>query len=305
MLNMQSRVSLHRQALARGVEFITQQPMTSLMTVLMLSLVLVLVALFWNVSSSINQLTSTWQNNGHILLYLKVPTEAQEAHNLLTKVQATKGVQSAVLNTPQQGLDVLQQQDGMRDILLFLPDNPLPFVIDVVPATSIDTPARLETLYQQLKTYPQIDEASLDLAWMKRLFTLLHFFSHLLNGINVLLALAVILITGNTLRLMIRDRADEMQVFKLIGANDMYIMRPFLYSGAAYGLMAALLAWVCVNSVVVALNQKLNQLLSGYAFDYHVPILTFSQTCLLLLSASLLGWLGARLSARVVLSGAA
>lgn len=305
MLNMKSRVSLHRQALERSIQFITRQPMTSMMTVLMLSLVLVLVALFWNVSSSINQLTSTWQNNGHILLYLNVPTEPQEAQKLLKKVQATTGVQSALLNTPQQGLDVLKQQDGMHDILLFLPDNPLPFVIDVVPAASIDTPARLEVLYQQLKAYPQIDEASLDLAWMKRLFTLLHFFSHLLNGINVLLALAVVLITGNTLRLMIRDRADEMQVFKLIGANDMYIMRPFLYSGIAYGVMAALLAWICVNSLVVVLNQKLNQLLSGYALDYHVSMLTFSQTCLLLMGAGLLGWVGARLSARVVLSAAA
>lgn len=301
MLNMKSKVSMHQMAMKRSMQLVTKKPLTSMMTVLMLALMLVLTAVFWHASSALHQFTSKWQNNGHILMYLKVPTEPQDASRLLSQIQTIPGVASASLITPEQGLELLQQQESMQDILSFLPNNPLPFVVDVVPAMSIDTPAQLEALYQQLKAYSAVDEASLDLAWMQRLFAVFHCVSNMLTGINVLLALAVILITGNTLRLIIKDRADEMRVFKWVGAGDGFIMRPFLYLGVFYCFLAALFAWIFVGVLVFVLNQKLHQLLEAYSLDFHVSTLSVDQSLFLLTGASILGWIGARLSVRVIL----
>ncbi len=301
MKKLKAKVSLHRQALRRSNQFITQQPMTSIMTTLMLALVLVLCLFFWNISKAIHQLTSSWQHNGHILLYLKVPTDPLDANHLLTQIQASEGVQDAMLTTPQQGLEMLNQQDGLEDIIHDLPNNPLPFVIDVVPAVDINTPERLETLYSNLKAYPSVESASLDLAWMKHLFVLLHFLSNLLNGLNLLLAVTVILIIGSTLRLMIRDRAEEMTVYQFIGASDAYIMRPFLYSGIGYALLASILAWICVTFSLATMNQKIAHLMAAYPIHYQIPNISFAQSCVFFMVACFLGWLGAYFSTRLIL----
>ena len=301
MKKLKAKALLHRQAFSRSTHFMKQQPLTSIMTILMLALVLVLFLLFWSVSRAINQWTSSWQHNGHILLYLQVPTDPLDANHLLTQVQTTAGVQEATLTTPQQGLDLLNQEEGMQDIMRDLPNNPLPFVIDVVPAIDVDSPERLEQLYNTLKVYSSVENASLDLAWMKRLFVLLHFLSNLLNGLNVLLAVTVMLIIGNTLRLMIRDRSDEMMVYKFVGANNAYIMRPFLYSGTGYGFLAGLFACTCVGWFLSALNQKIVQFMANYPIHYQIPNISIAQSCGFLIVASFLGWLGAYFSTHLIL----
>lgn len=301
MSMLQSRVVLHRQAIQRSLHFMRHQSITSVVTILMIALVLLLCVLFGSLSTSINQLTSNWQHSGHILLYLEVPTDPQDANHLLTQIQTTAGVREATLHTPQQGLEFLHQQGNMDDAIRYLPNNPLPFVIDVIPAIHIDTPDHLEQLYRALKAYPHVEDASLDLAWMKRLFALLHGLSTVLNGLNILLAVTVVLIIGNTLRLIIRDRADEMIVFKLVGASDAYIMRPFLYSGVWYGLLAALLAAVGVDLFLSTLNQNLIQFSASYPIHFQISTISGIQVLYFLIGASVLGWLGALLPARWIL----
>ena len=50
------------------------------------------------------------------------------------------------------------------------------------------------------------------------------------------LAVAILLIVGNTIRLDIQNRSQEIEVQKLVGAANAFIRRPFLDSGAWYGL---------------------------------------------------------------------
>ena len=51
-------------------------------------------------------------------------------------------------------------------------------------------------------------------------------------------------IVGNTIRLDIQNRRDEIEVTKLVGGSDAFVRRPFLYNGFWYGLGGAVTAWV-------------------------------------------------------------
>ena len=152
----------------------------------------------------------------------------------------------------------------MQDITRYLPENPLPAVIDVIPALEVNTPVKLEQLYSQLKTIPEVEQAKLDVQWVNRLHAILGFVATLTHGLMMLLAMAVVLIIGNTLRLAIHNHYEEIQVLKLIGATDSYIVRPFLYSGIWYGLAGAILAVLLVNIVMLSLTLAANQLAAIY-----------------------------------------
>ncbi|MDP3562249.1 MAG: permease-like cell division protein FtsX [Legionellaceae bacterium] len=297
-MNMKSWIAFHKQALQQSIGFICKQPLPTLMTTVIIALTLSLASLFWIFSDAITQLTTNWQRSSHISLYLDTSVSSGEVDSLVERITTTAGVGEVNLKTPQQGLEILQAQEGMQDVMLYLPENPLPTVIDVIPAVTINTPKAIEQLFGVLKSYQHVEQAKLDIESINHLFTFLNFISKLMHALMIMLALAVVLVIGNTLRLIIQDRHDEIMVLKLIGAGDAFIMRPFLYSGIWYGLIAAILAVICVDLFVFSLNTKINQLVVYYQMHFSLSGMSIAQSILLFLIATTLGFLGARFSVK-------
>jgi cell division transport system permease protein len=213
-------------------------------------------------------------------------------------VHGIEGVGQASLKSAADGLAELTQQEGMHDIMRYLPENPLPSVIEVVPSLVTDSPAKLDLLARHLEALPQVTQAKLDMAWINRLHVILGFAANVAKALMSLLALAVVLIIGNTLRLAIHNRQEEIQILKLIGATDPFILRPFLYSGVWYGMAGAIFAVFLVNIFILSLGVAVNQLAVAYQMHYPLTGLSIRQILLLILFAIILGWLGARLSVK-------
>lgn len=275
-----------------------RKPFATLMTVIVIAIALALPALFWVFTDNISQLTAGWKRNGHISLYLQPGLTESETQQTLEQVQATKGVGQATLKSAQAGLAELTAQEGMQDIMHYLPENPLPAVIEVTPTLDIDSSANLDLLARQLGAVAKVEQTKVDMEWVGRLHTLLGFASKLSNAMLVLLALAVVLIIGNTLRLAIQNRQEEIQVLKLVGATDPFIIRPFLYSGVWYGLAGALVAIFLVNIFILSLGMVINQLTVVYQMHYPLTSLSIRQILLLVSFSIILGWIGARFSVK-------
>jgi cell division transport system permease protein len=298
----QSLLAYHLQAAIYSLNSLCRKPLATMMTVIVIAITLALPALFWVFTDNLNQLTIGWQRGGHISLYLKSGLTEADTAVLLQKVRDTVGVGQVSLKSSADGLSELTQQEGMQDIMRYLPENPLPAVIEVVPSLATDSPAKLDLLARHLETLPQITQAKLDMAWINRLHVLLGFAANVAKALMSLLALAVILIIGNTLRLAIHNRHEEIQILKLIGATDPFILRPFLYSGIWYGMAGAILAVFLVNIFILSLGVAVNQLAVAYQMHYPLTGLSMRQILLLVLFAIILGWLGARLSVKRQLS---
>ena len=107
------------------------------------------------------------------------------------------------------------------------------------------------------------------------------------------LALAVLIVIGNTIRLDIENRRDEIEVMKLIGAPSSYIRRPFLYTGLWYGLTGGVVACLLVEAGVLALVQPARQLAGLYDSQATLHGLSFDAGLLVLAAGLGLGWIGA------------
>ena len=298
LVKIRSLLAYHVQAAWASLHVFYYQPIATMMTVLVIAITLVLPTLFWVMTDNMNQLLMNWQRGGHISLYLKSPLSPAEEAMFLLRVKKIIGVEKATLISPAEGLIALQQQEGMQDMMRFLPENPLPALIEVIPTLDFNALEKLNQLYLQLKAYPQVEQAKLDIQWVGRLQAILGFISTLAHGLMILFALAVVLIIGNTLRLAIHYRHEEIEVLKLVGAKDSYILRPFLYSGIWYGLAGALMAVLLVNIFMLSLTLVVNQLARVYQMHYSLIGLSLRQIGLLVISAITLGWLGASLSVR-------
>lgn len=298
LTRLQKLLAYHMQAAINSLIDLCRQPLATAMTVIVIAITLTLPALLWVLTDNITEFTKDWERGGHISLYLDMHLPQSDSLSLLNTVQHIAGVGSAVLKTSEQGLLELQREEGMQDLMSDLPENPLPDVIDVIPSPNLNTPAELKALHARLKALPGVDDAQLDVEWVSRLHALLNISKNFTNGLIILLALTVILIIGNTLRLVINKRQEEVQVLKLIGASEQYIMRPFLYSGLWYGFGGALLALIFVSLFMLSLGLAVKELAS--AFQVHVSWfgLSFRQVCGLIVCSTFLGWLGACFSVK-------
>ncbi|RAP35636.1 cell division protein FtsX [Legionella quinlivanii] len=296
--NLKQAGAYHLQAATNSFNHLCRKPLATMMTVIVIAIALTLPTLFWVFSDNLNQLTIDWQQGGHISLYLKSNVSSDEETALLQEVRAVGGVGQASLKTANEGMQELQQQEGMHDIMKYLPENPLPAVIDVIPAVSVNNPLQVRQLFERLQSMPQVEQAKLDMEWITRLHAILGFAGKIAHALMALLASAVVLIVGNTLRLAIHHRHEEIQVLKLIGATESFILRPFLYSGIWYGLLGAIFAVLFVNIFMLSIAVAVQELASVYHMNYPLQGLSVKQAYSIVLAAILLGWLGARLSVR-------
>src|SRR5690606_41930734 len=119
---------------------------------------------------------------------------------------------------------------GLGEIVDGLHGNPRPGVLLVQPSLSGSTPAGLEALEKVLRDEALVADVRIDMQWVKRLHQFMAVAQHVVTALAALLALGVLLVVGNTIRLAIENRRDEILVVKLVGGTIAYVRRPFLYT---------------------------------------------------------------------------
>jgi len=208
-------------------------------------------------------------------------------------MRARRDVASVTLITAAQALQDFRARSGLGAAVDALGENPLPHVIEIVPAPSANSPAGLEGLRATAAAWPETDAVQLDRDWARRLEALTGFAGQLLRVTAALLALALFAIVGNTIRLEIQNRRAEIEIVRLVGGSNAFVRRPFLYLGVLYGLIAALLAWGLVAAAAQALAPPLTQLAAAYGERLAIALPGPRELGVLFGAALVLSWFGA------------
>jgi len=255
-----------------------------------LSLPAGLYLLLHNAQGLVAQLSGTPQ----ISLFLEMNAKADDIDRLRNQLEQHPAVAGAEFVPRAQALEQLKQSTGLADLIGGLPQNPLPdaFVVHPKPGDA----QALDALRGELAKLPKIGEAQLDSVWAYKLEALLEFGRVGVLILASLLSLALVAVTFNTIRLQILTQRDEIEVSRLIGATDGFIRRPFLYFGAAQGMLGGVMAWLIVTASLLLLNVQLDALAQLYASQFSLRPLSAGDSLSLLLFSAYLGWLGAWLS---------
>jgi len=246
--------------------------------------------------TNLDRLSGTWDGQASLSVFLKQSVTEQAARELVRRVQDWPEVSAVTLITPLQALDEFRQRSGFADALEALDENPLPVVLTVTPAADHSDPAAAAALQKKFQALSETELAQLDLQWVQRLAAMLDIAHRGILVISVLLALAVLLVVGNTIRLEIQNRREEIVVTKLIGATNTFIRRPFLYSGFWYGVLGAGIAWLLVETGFWLLGGPVQHLAGLYQSAFVLQTLPVRLLLTLLSGGTALGLLGAWLA---------
>lgn len=264
-----------------------RRPWATLLTVGVMAVAFVLPLGLWLALQNVGHFAGDVQQSREIDLFLKTDTPPARAQALAAGLRERTDVAAVELRTPEQGLAEFRARSGLGAALDALEGNPLPHLLVVVPRG--DDAA----LVQALQALPETDLLQHDIAWRERLAGWLGFGERLVWVLAALFGLGALLVVGNTVRLDIQSRREEIGVLQLLGASDGFIRRPFVYLGAWYGLAAGALALGLLMLAAVALREPLLALVRSYGAHFALGGLDARGAAAVLLGATAIGWLGA------------
>ncbi len=284
----------HRVVFARTLSELLENPVSSLMTWLVIGIALALPAILYVMLENVSEVSGDWGGKPRISLYLETEMTAEAARDIAVRIERETGVEATNFVSSQQALLEFQNRSGFGEVLSTLERNPLPHVIEVIPESA--DPVKLSQLISFWETLGGVDRVSVDMQWLERLFALLSFAERLVLALAIVLGLGVMLIMGNTIRLAIENRRAEIEVVKLVGGTDGFVRRPFLYLGFWYGLGGAVIAFVLLEVSLLALSGPVEVLAQSYRDDFALQGPGFAGTLMLMLVGTLLGILGSMLA---------
>jgi cell division transport system permease protein len=283
----------HAYSLLSSLGRFARQPMNHALTLCVLALALALPTLGHLSLKNLRQLSGALNQPGDISAFLQQNIGPPEAQLKKTSVQSMPGVKTVVLKTPSEALAEFRELTRFTDALSAVEDNPLPFVLVISLEKDALKSERAATLVAELRTMPDVEIVQFDQEWLLRLKSLMSLAERLVWVFGVLLGFTVLLIVGNTIRLEIQNRSDEIQITRLIGATNAFVRRPFLYSGFWFGAFGAVLATSLVLLCVHLLKTPVAQLAQSYGSALQLQTLNWLEISVLLGSGIALGWLGA------------
>lgn len=290
-------IERHVQTLVSSLGKLVRQPFATVLTVGVIGLGLALPACLYLVVLNASAVTEGIGSTVQLSVYLKIPMTAEQAQKVLRSIEARDDVLDARLVTPEEGLRQFEDMSGFGDALKALGDNPLPYAITLRPAPLFDSPQAVESLADELRTLPEIEIVQVDTEWVRRLDAILDALRQVVLLAAGLLGLGVVAIVGNTIRLDIYGRRDEIEVIKLVGGSNAFVRRPFLYSGTWYGLGGGLLAWALVAAAVGLLAGPIERVATLYASAFRLHGLGRDGILALVAGGALLGWIGSWITA--------
>ncbi len=289
----------HLGAARDSLRRLAATPLQTGMTVAVIAIALGLPTLLLQLERLAVGAVDSVDRSSDINLFFETGVERELVDSFFLDWRDDPRIGSIRLISPEQGLLEFEQYSGLGAVLDSFDRNPLPWAARIAPDPGMaGRTADLNILRATMAQERGVAEVQLDLQWLERLDAILQFMGRFSVAVGLLLALGVVLILGNTIRLTIENRRSEILVIKLVGGTDRYVSRPLLYTGFWYGMLGGLLAGLIVALVSLLIAGPVERLFYSYQAVEALQLKPDVPLFRLAAGGALLGLLGAWLSVR-------
>jgi len=255
---------------------LVRQPFASLMIVLVIAVTLALPAATNLIVKNAQSVSGSWDNALDFSVFLDKQISSADAEQLTKLIGQRADVETVELILADDALAEFKKQSGFGAAIDQLTENPLPHTLVVRPGPG-NTDASLILLQEEIGNLPETDYVQVDTEWIQRFHAILDIVRQAIGIGAALLGIAIVVIIGNTIRLDIQNRREEIEVTKLIGATNAFVRRPFLWTGFWYGLFGGLMALALVQYGLFLLKEPVARLSGLYQSNIGISSLNLTE----------------------------
>lgn len=248
---------------------------------------------------NLERLAWSWGRATAVNLYLADTLSLRDQNALLDSIRAKPEVAAANLVSPKEAMKRFRDSGAeAAGLVEGIPDAVLPATIEVDVDSHFSDLEQVEKLAQEFLTYPGIDEADYGQREFERLNDLLAALRILGVAFGIMVFAIAAFIVGNTIRIAVFARRDEIEILTLVGATADFVRAPFILEGALLGLLGGFLASGALSALerFLGLRLPLSPTLGGLDVVLLTPKLTLGLVTLGIALGATGAWVAVRRS---------
>jgi len=281
----------HAQALVSSIGQMVRAPAASFLTIMVIAISLALPLGLYIVVKNLQSLGSGYDGSRQLSVLLKTEYDEAAALDVLARLESRPDIQRLELVSRTDAADELRELLGVTDVTAGLDANPIPVTLIAEPSADFSSIEQITAIAAELKALPEVAEVILDVVWLKRLETLIALIMRAAVILAAVLGLAVLLTVGNTVRLMVLGRAQEIEVIDRVGGTPAFIRRPFLWTGLLQGLFGGVSALILAGVALFALSTRIDAVVASYEGGFSLAGIGLPAALITVAAGTLLGWL--------------
>ena len=271
-----------------------QRKFGTLLTILVIAVSLTIPTVSYLMWKNLHLATTQFYPESELTIYLHKNLSEEDANLVVEKIRQQDGVESLNYVSRQESLKEFKSWSGFGEEIEILDDNPLPAVVMVKPTKEFNTSEKR----QELHTIKGVQEVRLDNDWMEKLTALSWLIAHVAIFCTVLMTIAVFLVIGNSIRSDVYSSRSSIDVMKLLGATDQFILRPYLYTGMIYAVLGGLVAAILSSVIIGYFTSAVKYVTDIFAVQFALNGLAVGELIFLLVSCLIMGYVGAWIAAK-------
>jgi len=281
----------HVQSGAASLRRLGRAPLALALNVVAVGIALALPLGGYMILENLGALAEHASAEPQLSVFFANDADKAEIGRVEAELKRAPGVRAMHFVPRDEALRAMQESEGIGDIVATLKANPLPdaFVVDLVPGET----GAAERLAESLRQLPKVARVQFDAAWARRVNGLLRLGRLAVGLLGALLAIGLVAVTFNAVRMQILTRRDEIELAGLVGATHAYIRRPFLYQGAALGLLGGVAAVAIILGMAALLDREVTSVAEAYGSAFRLRLLPLRDWAAMLSFSAVIGWAGA------------
>jgi|GEM_PF-895193 len=286
----------HSRAMKEGLKMPLMAPLSSLFTVITLGICFYLPLVIWTLWQNFSEVQAQWQGQGSVAVFLKQGLDTNQLQALQHDLNDRKLIVEVSMVDNDSIKAGLNDDPQLSQIIDVIKTHELPDQILLKPNPNATT-EQLQGLAQKLQLRADIEYVSFDANWFNQLKTLTQAFYYLMQASIVVFLIIVFVFLSHSIGSEVASHKGEIGLKKLLGATAGQIRRRFLYGGIYYGVAAALVAILLLNTTLWWLDLPIQELSQsfGQSIQLRTPdMIEYLWFCIVAVGVS---WAGARISA--------
>ena len=247
------------------------RPIATVVTVLAIAVALSLPFVLYIMLDNAHRAMGGLERSTRLTAFLRHNLDGAQAASVAATMHQWEEVQDVQTVSRTEALAEYQQMTGLENVeVIFEGRNPLPDLIVITPRDGMTDRGALVALRDRVSALAEVDSVALDLVWVDRLAAIIGTLRRIVQVLFVMLALGILLIVGNTIRLGIESQREEIGIIRLFGATDAFIRRPFLYIGLWHGLIAGAVACLLAAAATRLAAGPVERLVALYSSEFEL-----------------------------------
>jgi len=224
-----------------------------------------------------------------VVVYLKDEIAREQRDAMQHRLEQLYGQVAYV--DKDQAWQEFSEQIGDPDLLQAVDGNPLPASFRIKLKAELLSFNAMSAVAKQLQQFPEVEDVRFGGDWVRRLDDVIRGIQTGTLVVGILVALAIVLVLHNTIRLSVLARRHQVEIMSRLGATDRFIATPFVIEALIEAAIAAAVALLAVFALQQAFVARF------------VPIAFLPPTWILAFFGAVVGlaWLSAMLALNRVL----